>query len=89
MKFIPKYIDDLPQILIFEADEFAIFFIFMGLGIFQHRLLFFLIIGILGVKILNISKSKNKKGFIFHILYWYGLINIKDLPNPFNRYYFE
>jgi len=87
MQYIPKYIDDLPQILLLDADEFIVLFIFFGFGIFLHQLIFFLIIGGIGVKILNISKTK-KKGYIFHILYWYGLLNFKFLPNPFNRYYY-
>lgn len=84
-----KYLDSAHQVFFWEIDEAVPMLLMLGLGIFMHKLLYTLPIGITISKMISMTKSKGVKGLFFHRLYWYGLLPLKNMPNPFIKEYVE
>jgi conjugal transfer pilus assembly protein TraL len=84
---IPRYIDDLPQILWWEIDEVSLFAGLFGLGIILGATGIGFIGGILCSYVLQKLKSRRGSEFVMHWGYWNGIIPIK--PPSWKEEFYE
>lgn len=89
MTKICRYIDDQPSIFFWDLDQIIIFSAFFGMGIIIGKLLVCGIIGILVTYILTKHRKEKSDGYLFHILYWWGLITFKKSPPGYIRTFVE
>lgn len=84
---MPKYIDDPPHLLLWRVDDLAPIVLMLIVGILADRLLMFLIIGLLLVRLYSKFRESRPDGYALHFLYWSGLLPItgRTTPNPFAR----
>lgn len=88
-KKIPRYVNELLQIGPYEIDELAVLVLVLFIGISSG----YIVTGIIGAFVVThfftYFKSKNSRGVILHMLYWYGIIAFKKLwcENAFARYW--
>lgn len=94
MRYIPKYLNAKPQFLWWEIDEAAIIFSSLIIGRILDKLLIFLIIGFVLLKIYTKLKNSKQEGFIIHTLYALGLVQFKSngikknkIPHYYIKYY--
>ncbi|MBY0247410.1 MAG: type IV conjugative transfer system protein TraL [Nitrospirae bacterium] len=71
--FIPRYLDNLPQFLWWEADEMAIIFVAFIVGILSKQLTLFMGVALVCAYLVGKSKMGKSEGFILHWAYWYGV----------------
>lgn len=84
-----KYIDDQPSLFFWDLDEIIILSSFFVIGMLVERLLLFLAIGI-GIRYFLVKLKKEKsEGFLFHILYWWGILSFKKCPPGYVRKFVE
>jgi type IV conjugative transfer system protein TraL len=77
---IPKYLDSQPIILFWELDEFIIFVLIIFTGMFiRHQFIGFLLAFIV-IQTFKKIKKKKHKGFLFHLAYKLGFIQMKNIP---------
>ncbi len=93
MRKIPNYMDDPPQLLFWELDEFLMLSIMFGVGILVNYLLTLILIGIVFIKFYRKTKDRRATGFMLHVVYWHTGIGSRDkgptsLPNPFIHRFF-
>lgn len=72
---IPRYIDDPPQFLWWEVDELVVVVTGFGLGIFLSYPTMGGLAGILLARLARAQKAGNADGYVWHFLYWLGLLN--------------
>ena len=85
--YCPRYLHRPLQVLWWEADEFAIVMIFFTLALIYGYLFWLLMIAVP----YGYSKFKRKypRGFIFHLLWFVGLLNFKGYPSFFEKEFRE
>ncbi|KAA0257524.1 type IV conjugative transfer system protein TraL [Deferribacter autotrophicus] len=77
---IPKYLDSQPVILFWELDEFILFIVIIFVSMFiRHQFIGF-VIAFTVVQTFKKIKKKKHKGFLFHVGYKLGLVQIKNIP---------
>ncbi len=87
-KYIPKYLNAMPQILWWEGDEFAFLFLFTAVGIMFNHQFIGLGVGIIAMKIYSYFKGKKQEGYGYHKMYALGLYNKKiGKKNRFPEYW--
>lgn len=74
---IPRYIDELPQILWWEIDEVCLFTGLFGIGIIMGSTVIGLIAGVVSAYILQKLKSGRGGEYFMHWGYWNGFIPLK------------
>lgn len=86
---IPQLVDAPLQILIWEIDELAPFFVMMMMGMVLERLFIFLILGYLAIKYYRRFRDGRPDGIMYHALYWSGVISPRGrtVRNSFERLY--
>ncbi|MBE7540583.1 MAG: type IV conjugative transfer system protein TraL [Rhodocyclaceae bacterium] len=85
---IPQYIDNPPQILLWEADEIAPVVTLIGLGIITGTLTQCLLISYAVHKVFSHFKSKQMRNFLLHWLFRIGLIPLnRKFTNGAVRYF--
>ena len=67
MKDIPNYLDDPPQILFWEFDEFILLAVMT-------------VTGLVGIKFYRKIKDRQANGFLLHTLYWYAGFGCSESP---------
>ncbi|ALA58007.1 type IV conjugative transfer system protein TraL [Nitrospira moscoviensis] len=77
--FIPRYMDNPPQIAWWELDELIVLILCGFIGILTRQLTSLLIVGLMCTFMISTLKSGKSDGFIFHCAYWYGIPGF-DLP---------
>lgn len=70
---MPDYVDSMPQILFWEADEIAPAIILVGIGILTNTLTYMLIPVWLLTKFFTKYKARFMEGYFHHLVYYYGL----------------
>jgi len=89
MTKIARYIDDPPQIFFWDIDEIIIFGMFFGIGMLANILTIMIFIAI-GVNLLfSRVKQCRSDGFFLHILYWLGILRLRECPPSYIRSYYE
>ncbi|MBN2570073.1 MAG: type IV conjugative transfer system protein TraL [Deltaproteobacteria bacterium] len=86
-KRFPQYLSDPLQVLWFEPDELSMMFIFFGLAMVYGS--FFWILMVLVPWFYSRAKRKYPKGFLKHMLYFIGILNIKGYPIFFEDTFIE
>lgn len=76
-RYIPKYLNALPQILWWEFDEFTVFLLFVGIGIIADHQFIGSAIGLIAWRIYSKINNTSQPGFIKHIAYKYGMWGMK------------
>lgn len=70
---MPDYVDSMPQILFWEADEIAPALVLVAIGILTNTLTYMLIPIWLLTKFFTKFKSRYMEGYFHHLVYWWGL----------------
>ncbi len=85
--YCPRYLYRPLQVLWWEVDEFAIVMIFFTLALIYGSFFWLLMIAV------PYGYSKFKKnyprGFIFHLLWFIGLLDFHGYPTAFEKEFFE
>lgn len=83
----PQYLSKPFQILWFEMDEIMIFFFFLTMALIYGKWLWlvFLVVMYLYSK----TKRNQARGFLKHVLYAFGLIQMKQYPDYFTQEFHE
>lgn len=84
-----KYIDDQPSLFFWDLDEVVIFSSFFVIGLLIDRLLLLLILSLVVRHFLVKLKNSKSTGYLFHLLYWWGIITFKKCPPGYIRKYQE
>jgi conjugal transfer pilus assembly protein TraL len=71
---IPRYIDDPPQFLLWDIDEFFIVIGLFCLGILMGHPGKLGLLGLVVGRLLRKYRSGKADGFVWHCLYWVGLV---------------
>jgi type IV conjugative transfer system protein TraL len=83
----PQYLSKPFQILWFELDEVLVFFFFLTMALIYGKWLW------LGFVVAQYSYSKTKRnqtrGFLKHMLYVLGLVQLKNYPDYFTQEFHE
>lgn len=72
MQRIPNHLDDPPQLLLWEADEFMIIAFAIGLGVVSGFMTASLLGGVAVSKVYARLKDRRPRGFLAHLAYWYS-----------------
>lgn len=70
---IPTRVDDPPHILLWSADELAPILLGMVAGIMFEQLTICVLLGWLVTKQYSKFCDNHPDGYMFHVMYWYGL----------------
>lgn len=84
---LPRSIDEPPQMLFWQADEFVPFVLFIIVGMVTSQLLVFTLIGLAISFAMRKNRGARLNGFLVHWLWWHGLMPAKarGAVNPFRR----
>lgn len=85
--YMPNYVDDPYQLLIWELDEGLPVGIAAVVGVLTNQMMWCLLAGFALVYAYRRVKDGNPDGAAFHVLYWFGLYptTTRTMPNPFAR----
>lgn len=84
----PRDVDAPQRFLLWTVDQFMVFAVFLGIGIFSHALFTCIVIGIVCSWGFTRWRDSKPDGFLVHMAYWYGVIvpkKLRSVPNPFIR----
>jgi type IV conjugative transfer system protein TraL len=70
---IPRYIDNQPQLLMWELDEFCVAVGLFGMGIITETLWIQMVLIVLVSGLLKKFKKDNLEGALLHIAFWSGV----------------
>jgi type IV conjugative transfer system protein TraL len=70
---IPRYIDNQPQLLMWELDEFCVAVGLFGIGIITETLMIQMVLIVLVSGLLKKFKKDNLEGALLHIAFWSGV----------------
>ena len=84
---MPRYVDEMPVILLWSVDEFIPFMVFVMIGFIMGQVLLFCIFGWIFKHYCNKYTKFMISGYLNHMLYWYGFgfVRGRSIPNPFLR----
>ncbi len=84
----PRHLNAPLQIIFFEADDIGVFMILLFIAMtFKHWILYVLMI--LGTWQYRRIKSKYPRGFLLHVLYFWGLVDLSRYPSAFENVFIE
>lgn len=86
-KSFPQYLGKPIQVLWFELDELIIFIFTLTLALIYGGLMWIVFIGVQWFY--TRTKRKHAKGFLKHILYMLGLLEMKNYPEYFEKEFHE
>lgn len=84
---IPRFVDDPPPLLIFSFEQTVPIMVGLVTGVVMGQAFVFTMIGF-GLSFIYARFLHSRPdGFMYHMLYWYGLFPVKGrlFPNPFKR----
>lgn len=91
-ELIPRNADDGMMILLWSADELLPGILVFLVGILIQQKLLCFVLAILAVRWFRKMKEGRPDGFLFHSLYWIGLVGAgkaRSFQNPFVREYLD
>lgn len=83
----PETLSLLPQIAFWEIDEVTVFFLSFGVGYFSNKWLC-LLAPVIAYYYIQ-AKKNQPKGFMQHMLYRFGMAELKGYPNYFEDHFVE
>jgi type IV conjugative transfer system protein TraL len=83
----PQYLSKPIQVLWFEIDELVIFLFSLTLALIYGKFMWIIFIGI--QYFYTRTKRKKPRGFLKHILYVLGFLQMKNYPEYFQREFHE
>ena len=83
----PQYLSAPFQVLWFEADELGIVMIFFVLAMIFGGL--FWVLQVIGPWYYSSIKKRSPRGFLRHILYFVGVLELKGYPTYFEKEFCE
>lgn len=86
-KSFPQYLGKPIQVLWFELDELIIFIFTLTLALIYGGLMWIIFIGVQWFY--TRTKRKHAKGFLKHILYMLGFLEMKNYPEYFEKEFHE
>ena len=86
-KRFPQYLSSPFQILWFETDDLAIIAVFFVLALLLGGL--FWVALFVAPYLYSMVKRLYPRGYLRHVLYFVGLINMKPYPNYFDNNFLE
>jgi len=86
-KSFPQYLGKPIQVLWFEVDELIIFIFTLTLALIYGGLMWIIFVGVQWFY--TRTKRKHAKGFLKHILYMLGLLEMKNYPEYFEKEFHE
>jgi type IV conjugative transfer system protein TraL len=89
MTHIARYIDDPPQIFLWDIDDIILFSIFFGAGILTGLITTCGIVGCGMVYILMKVKKTKSEGFFLHMICWNVFFALRGVPRSYLRYFIE
>ena len=89
MTHIARYIDDPPQIFLWDIDDIILFSVFFGAGILTGLITTCGIVGCGMVYVLMKVKKTKSEGFFLHMIYWNGFFRLRGVPPSYLRYFIE
>ncbi|BBM67628.1 MULTISPECIES: type IV conjugative transfer system protein TraL [Vibrio] len=81
---IPRYVDELPQIALWEIDEALIVLVLISFGIMTKQLIIMSIIGFGSAYMFGRFKQGQARGLLMHFMHFYGLMPFKGFWLDFN-----
>jgi len=75
---MPKHVDDLPQVLWWEADEVAIAISIFGIGLLTHYMMTSLIVMVIVMRLASRMKSAALNGAAFQVMCSSGLVQLNN-----------
>jgi len=85
---MPQYIDNPPQVIFWEADEFVPVFMLLALGIVTRTLTLCIFASWVIYKVFVHFKNQHLRGYLWHVVYRIGLIPLnKRFPNGAIHFY--
>lgn len=88
---IPRHVNELTQIGPFEIDELIVLLIVLFIGIMSGHIFKGILLSIGATYFFSYFKSKSSRGVMVHMLYYYGVIDFKNLwcDNVFAKYWIK
>lgn len=86
-KSFPQYLGKPIQVLWFELDELIIFLFTLTIALIYGGFMWIIFIGVQWFY--TLTKRKHAKGFLKHILYMLGLLEMKNYPEYFEKEFHE
>lgn len=86
-KSFPQYLGKPIQVLWFELDELIIFVFTLTFALIYGGIMWIIFIGVQWFY--TRTKRKHAKGFLKHILYMLGLLEMKNYPEYFEKEFHE
>ena len=86
---MPRNLDDPFIVLFWSADELLPGFLMIIVGVLIDQKLLAILAAVALTKVFRKMKEGHPDGFLLHLIYWFGVINLKarTLPNPYIREY--
>lgn len=81
---IPRYVDELPQIALWEIDEAMIVLVLVSFGILTKQLLILSALGFGVSHLFARFKRGQARGLLLHFMHFYGLMPFKGFWLDFN-----
>ncbi len=84
---IPKTLDAMPRVFLWDFDVAMIFLCGLGVGIVLGQLVVFSLLGLVAATAFSKARSGRHPGFMVHALYWHmpGRMGFKRLPPSCER----
>ena len=86
-KSFPQYLSKPIQVLWFELDELIIFVFTLTFALIYGGFMWIIFVAIQWIY--TSTKRKNARGFLKHILYMLGLLELKNYPEYFEKEFHE
>lgn len=86
-KLFPQYLSKPIQVLWFEIDELVIFLFTLTVALIYGGITWLLFVA--SQVLYTRTKRKNARGFLKHILYMLGLLDMKNYPEYFEKEFHE
>jgi len=77
-RYLPKYLNAMPQILWWELDQFLVFIGFISVGILAGRTFSGFVAGMVATFAYTKIRDNRQPGYFKHWMYSKGLYNLKD-----------
>lgn len=85
----PTHIDEPKQYLLWSVDEIVPIATMLAVGVVVKQALVCFVIGLLLSRVYRRYKDSRPDGYLFHMLYWTGILpeSVRTFPSPFRRFF--
>lgn len=80
--YIPKNLDAMPRVFLWDMDVAMIFMVVLGLGIMMGAFFIPLVLALFLGHTYQKTKSGRQQGYSIHLLYWLSPMNIGNRRTP-------